>query len=103
VLAGSVLLFFGFLAFVFGSLVEGPGAAIAGFVLVLIGIALLAFAGTKGRRTIPPPPPIQPPAGQRAPGGAAELACPNCGAPPGQVDRFGIALCGYCGTRFLVR
>ena len=56
-----------------------------------------------GRRRIPPPPPIQQPmvpAGQQGP---VALSCPNCGGPPTNVDRFGIATCSYCGTRFLVR
>jgi len=68
-------------------------------VLVLI-IFLVQGAG---RRTIPPPPPIQQPmvpAGQQGP---VALSCPNCGGPPTNVDRFGIATCSYCGTRFLVR
>src|SRR5437764_8710650 len=26
-------------------------------------------------------------------------ALPNCGGPPTNVDRFGIATCSYCGTR----
>ena len=70
------------------------------FVIVFIVIAL---ASASGRRTIPPPPPIQQPmvpAGQQGP---VALNCPNCGAPPTNVDRFGIATCSYCGTRFLVR
>ncbi|TLZ97707.1 MAG: hypothetical protein E6J96_04710 [Methanobacteriota archaeon] len=35
--------------------------------------------------------------------GKVALSCPNCGGPPTNVDRFGIATCSYCGTRFLVR
>jgi len=63
----------------------------------------LVFAQGAGRRRIPPPPPIQQPmvpAGQQGP---VALSCPNCGGPPTNVDRFGIATCSYCGTRFLVR
>lgn len=69
--------------------------------IILIVVAALAF-GTR-RRMIPPPPPIQQPmvpAGQQGP---IALNCPNCGGPPTNVDRFGIATCSYCGTRFLVR
>jgi len=70
------------------------------FVLVVI---IIAIASGQGRRSIPPPPPIQQPmvpAGQQGP---VALSCPNCGGPPTNVDRFGIATCQYCGTRFLVR
>lgn len=105
-LVGGVLLVIGFLVFVFGSVFGDSGlviAAVLGFIFIVVGIALLAIGGATRRRAIPPPPPIQQPPGQRTPGGAAEIACPNCGAPPGQVDRFGIATCNYCGTRFLVR
>ena len=72
------------------------------FVLVLV-VAIIAIASGQGRRSIPPPPPIQQPmvpAGQQGP---VALSCPNCGGPPTNVDRFGIATCQYCGTRFLVR
>ena len=64
---------------------------------------LLAVGSVGSRRTLPPPPPIQQPmvpAGQMGP---VSLNCPNCGAPPGLVDRFGIAVCSHCQTRFLVR
>jgi hypothetical protein len=70
------------------------------FVVIVVIIFLVQGAG---RRTIPPPPPIQQPmvpAGQQGP---VALSCPNCGGPPTNVDRFGIATCSYCGTRFLVR
>lgn len=78
----------------------GPFCAVA-----VIGIVLLvvALSGGMQRRVLPPPPPIQQPmvpAGTRPP---VELACPNCGAPPKSVDRFGVATCDYCDTRFLAR
>ena len=66
-------------------------------------VLIIAFAQGANRRSIPPPPPIQQPmvpAGQQGP---VALNCPNCGGPPTNVDRFGIATCSYCGTRFLVR
>jgi hypothetical protein len=82
------------------SIVPAMFCGILIFVIALIAVG--ALGGTSTRR-IPPPPPIQQPlvpAGQQGP---VELACPNCGGPPQFVDRFGIATCAYCGTRFLVR
>jgi len=72
-------------------------------VLFFVVILVIILAQSSGRRRIPPPPPIQQPmvpAGQQGP---VALSCPNCGGPPTNVDRFGIATCSYCGTRFLVR
>ncbi len=72
-------------------------------VIFVIIVLIIAFAQGASRRSIPPPPPIQQPmvpAGQQGP---VALNCPNCGGPPANVDRFGIATCSYCGTRFLVR
>ncbi len=107
VLVFVLLAFFGFLMFLF---VGGPssfmfsGAAFLCLPAVFIIIVLiLVFTQGAGRRRIPPPPPIQQPmvpAGQQGP---VALSCPNCGGPPTNVDRFGIATCSYCGTRFLVR
>jgi len=103
VIAVVVLLVVGGIAFLVGF----PEIAFIGafcipvLFIILIVVAALAF-GTR-RRTIPPPPPIQQPmvpAGQQGP---IALNCPNCGGPPTNVDRFGIATCSYCGTRFLVR
>jgi hypothetical protein len=72
-------------------------------VIFVVIIVIIFFVQGAARRTIPPPPPIQQPmvpAGQHGP---VALNCPNCGGPPTNVDRFGIATCSYCGTRFLVR
>jgi hypothetical protein len=72
-------------------------------VIFVVVALIIAFAQGANRRSIPPPPPIQQPmvpAGQQGP---IALNCPNCGGPPTNVDRFGIATCSYCGTRFLVR
>lgn len=72
------------------------------FVIILIVIVVAVSQGMTQSR-IPPPPPIQQPlvpAGQQGP---VALTCPNCGAPPQNVDRFGVATCTYCNTRFLVR
>jgi len=71
--------------------------------IIIVVVLVIVFAQGAGRRRIPPPPPIQQPmvpAGQQGP---VALSCPNCGGPPTNVDRFGIATCSYCGTRFLVR
>jgi hypothetical protein len=70
---------------------------------VVFAIIFGLYQSGARRRTIPPPPPIQQPmvpAGQQGP---VAVDCPNCGGPPTNVDRFGIATCSYCGTRFLVR
>ena len=72
------------------------------FVIILVVIVVAASRGLT-RAPIPPPPPIQQPmvpAGQMGP---VALNCPNCGAPPQNVDRFGVATCTYCNARFLVR
>jgi len=72
-------------------------------VIFVVLVVIIFLAQGAARRTIPPPPPIQQPmvpAGQQGP---VALNCPNCGGPPTNVDRFGIATCSYCGTRFLVR
>src|SRR5437867_11107728 len=110
--AGLGLIFAGFIVFMFGTLV----AAVTGFVhpvvMAGLGFALMVAgggvmaAGDSGKRTsVPPPPAVQsPPSGgpQHLPG-SIEIPCPNCGAPPQSIDRFGVATCGYCQTRFLVR
>jgi hypothetical protein len=102
-----VLAVFGIVAF---ASVGGPtsmmfssGAFLCVPIVFAIIFLVIAFAQGASRRTIPPPPPIQQPmvpAGQQGP---VALSCPNCGGPPTNVDRFGIATCSYCGTRFLVR
>ncbi len=73
-------------------------------VIVFIGIAM-ALAVSRGSMAprIPPPPPIQQPMVPAGQTGPVALNCPNCGAPPQNVDRFGVATCTYCNTRFLVR
>lgn len=74
--------------------------------MILFGVVFLLVAllsGTARRRALPPPPPIQQPMVPASAAGPVELMCPNCGAAPRSVDRFGIATCDYCDTRFLVR
>jgi len=72
------------------------------WLIILVIVLAIAGQGAAARR-LPPPPPIQQPMVPAGIRGAAELACPNCGAAPTNVDRFGIATCAYCGTRYLVR
>src|SRR5712691_5009726 len=104
-----VILVVGMLALVFGF--GGlPGAVIfplcgiiAFFFVVLIVFGVLTATGVLQRRNLPPPPPIQQPMVPAGTQGPVALSCPNCGAPPQNVDRFGVATCTYCGTRFLVR
>ncbi len=72
------------------------------FLVIVIVIVIAATQGTF-RQRIPPPPPIQQPMVPAGQVGPVALSCPNCGAPPQNVDRFGVATCTYCNTRFLVR
>ena len=109
--AGLALTFVGFFTFMFGTLaaavtgiVHPVLVAILGFGLMFGGGALFAFSDSGQRKGMPPPPAVQaPPAPAQGPRGALEIPCPNCGAPPTGVDRFGVATCAYCQTRFLVR
>ncbi len=72
------------------------------FVVIVIMIVLAVTQGFSQPR-IPPPPPIQQPMVPAGQVGPVALNCPNCGAPPQNVDRFGVATCTYCNTRYLVR
>ncbi len=108
--AVAALVVVGFLVF----FVTGLGFAPLGFpmfifapfclfiVFVVIAVVWAASRGMMGSR-IPPPPPIQQPMVPAGAQGPIALNCPNCGAPPQNVDRFGVATCPYCSTRFLVR
>jgi len=105
------LIFAGFFVFMFGTLVAAVTEivhpilmAILGFGLMFGGGAVFAVAGSGETPKVPPPPSIQPPPGSApAPVGSIEIPCPNCGAPPQSIDRFGVATCTYCQTRYLVR
>ena len=87
----------------------GTGLSSAGFiplcgaVIFVVVLLVVAFSSGMQRRTLPPPPPIQQPMVPAGTQGAVELACPNCGAAPRTIDRFGVATCDYCDTRFLAR
>jgi hypothetical protein len=80
----------------------GPFCGIFAFVIVLVVVLIAASAGRSPYR-IPPPPPIQQPMVPAGTQGPVALNCPNCGAPPQNMDRFGVATCTYCSTRYLVR
>ena len=86
--------------FAFSGLFFLPFCAV--FVLIVVVIVLAVTQGFTQQR-IPPPPPIQQPMVPAGMQGPIALNCPNCGAPPQNVDRFGVATCTYCNTRFLVR
>ncbi|MGQ0796620.1 MAG: hypothetical protein ACT4OI_01955 [Methanobacteriota archaeon] len=77
--------------------------AVCGAVIFVVVLVVVALSSGMQRRTLPPPPPIQQPMVPAGTQGAVELACPNCGAAPRTVDRFGVATCDYCDTRFLAR
>ena len=102
-----VILVVGMLALVFGGFPGGvifPFCGIIAFsIVILIVFGVLTATGVLQRRNLPPPPPIQQPMVPAGTQGPVALSCPNCGAPPQNVDRFGVATCTYCGTRFLVR
>ena len=74
-----------------------------GVLVVIILVIVLSVTQGMSRQPIPPPPPIQQPMVPAGAQGPIALNCPNCGAPPQNVDRFGVATCTYCNTRFLVR
>ena len=109
---GFALIFTGFFVFMFGTLaaalteiVHPALVAGLGFILMASGGAAMAIMDSGEERPVPAPPAVQSPpaAGPQVPRGSIEIPCPNCGAPPQNVDRFGVATCTYCGTRFLVR
>lgn len=82
----------------FSGAVWGWGIAMLG-IFVMIASSLL----NRSSRMIPPPPPIQQPTVPAGTQGPVGLNCPACGAPAENVDRFGVAVCTHCNTRFLVR
>ena len=96
--------FFGFLS-PFGAPFGFMVVPIIGFLLVIVFIiiAVAVSMGGFGRPSLPPPPPVQQPMVPAGMEGPIALNCPNCGAPPESIDRFGVAICTHCATRFLVR
>ncbi len=80
-----------------------PVCGVGVFLIVLIVVIVIAATQGFGQASIPPPPPIQQPMVPAGMQGPIALNCPNCGAPPQNVDRFGVATCTYCNTRYLVR
>lgn len=109
VVAFIVIVFIGMFMFIFTGLSMTSGfstfifAPFCGIAVVILIVAVLAASQGWGRAQIPPPPPIQQPMVPAGAQGPIALNCPNCGAPPTVVDRFGVATCTYCNTRFLVR
>ena len=110
--ASIALIFTGFFVFMFGTLAAAVTGIVhpvlvagLGFILMASGGGVMAMMDSGQERPVPAPPAVQspPPAGPEVPRGSIEIPCPNCGAPPQNVDRFGVATCGYCQTRFLVR
>ncbi len=97
------LLVFSLLGFGRGSFTIMWFAPFCVVLLVLVVFVVLAAVGAFRRTSLPPPPPIQQPMVPAGTQGPIALSCPNCGAPPVSVDRFGVATCTYCGTRFIVR
>ena len=88
----------------FPGIVFLPFCGVIAFMIIFVVLfVVLAATGVLQRRNLPPPPPIQQPMVPAGTQGPVALTCPNCGAPPQNVDRFGVATCTYCGTRFLVR
>lgn len=80
-----------------------PLCGVGVFILIIIVVVVVAASQGFGQSQIPPPPPIQQPMVPAGMQGPIALNCPNCGAPPQNVDRFGVATCTYCNTRYLVR
>ena len=77
---------------------------ICGWVLAAVGMVIMVASRWLVRSApIPPPPPIQQPMVPAGQGGPIGFNCPACGAPAENVDRFGVAVCTHCTTRFLVR
>jgi hypothetical protein len=103
------LLFTGFFVFMFGSafaavteIVHPALVALVGMMLLMVGGVVAGMAGDRAPTALPQPPAIPSPAPVHAPAPAV-MDCPNCGAPPRAIDRFGVATCEYCETRFVVR
>ena len=106
----GLLLVFGFVMMILFASPFGGSAFMFTFLgplcvvlLIVIVFAVLAATGALQRSNLPPPPPIQGPMVPAGTQGPIALSCPNCGAPPVNVDRFGVATCTYCNTRFIVR
>jgi hypothetical protein len=103
VFALMAIVMFSLLGFGGGSSAVAWLAPVCFVVLILIVFGVLAATGALRRTSLPPPPPIQQPMVPAGTQGPIALSCPNCGAPPVNVDRFGVATCTYCATRFIVR
>ncbi len=115
-IVGALVFFIGFVVFAVAgftsvnsnSLPTGspgfPTAVLCGFAIAGIGVGIIMLSGLMARSApIPPPPPIQQPMVPAGTQGPVALNCPACGAPAQDIDRFGVATCPNCNTRFPVR
>ncbi len=112
-IVGFLVFMLGFVVFALGAFASVnsptftpgvPPGVIGGFVIGIVGMIILAVSRIAGQSApIPPPPPIQQPMVPAGTIGPVALNCPACGAPAQAVDRFGVATCPNCNTRFLVR
>ena len=112
-LIGGILVAIGFILFavlgfaVVGSASGGPPdftGVLCSWGIGALGLIIMGVSRwMAGSVTIPPPPPVQQPMVPPGTQGPVGLNCPACGAPAENADRFGIATCTHCGTRFLVR
>ena len=112
-LIGGIVFVIGFLVFALagltsvGSVTGGPpdlSGVICGWIIAAVGMVVIAASRWMVQSApIPPPPPIQQPMVPAGVQGPVPLNCPACGAPAQDIDRFGVAVCTHCSTRFLVR
>ncbi len=101
--AGMAVVFAGFFVFMFGTvaaavtgIVHPVLAAMLGFILMMVGGVVFAFASPEPASAVGPAPAIKAPA-------VLEVRCPNCGANLRTIDRDGVATCEYCESQVLLR
>ncbi len=101
--AGMAVVFAGFFVFMFGTvaaavtgIVHPVLAAMLGFILMIVGGLVFAFASPDPASSLSPAAAIKPP-------GVLEVKCPNCGASLRTIDRDGVATCEYCESQVLLR
>ena len=96
---GLAVLIAGFLTSMFGTMAAAITEAVHPALVVMFGFGLLIVGGVIFAFAEPDPPTsVSPPAVPAT----VRVMCPNCGATPTTVDRDGVAVCDYCGTRFVV-
>lgn len=102
IILGFVILFvIPFLGLAIGNVSLSGSGCVLGLALFILGFVWLFQGRITKRQRFPLPPPVQ----QNRMGDlqATRINCPSCGGPPKMVDRFGVATCTYCATRFLVQ